>query len=397
MISRHPTWQRPDILLVLMAAAVPLSFATWQALLNNFAIEAAAFTGREIGILQSLREIPGFLAFGVVFLLLVFREQTLAYIALLLLGLGTAVTGFFPTVLGLYITTVVMSVGFHYYETLQTSLALQWIEKERSAETLGRLIAAGSFAGILAFVLIWFNDQVLQLGFEWQYLIMGGMTVLIALGVWLLFPRFPQHTDQHKHMVFRQRYWLYYLLTFLSGARRQIFIVFAGFLMVDKFGFGVSDIALLFLLNAGINVLFAARIGRFIGRVGERRALIIEYGGLTLIFLGYAVVERADIAAGLYILDHLFFAMAIALKTYFQKIAAPKDIASTAGVSFSINHIAAVVIPASFGLLWLHSPSLVFQYGAAMALLSLLLSFLVPEVPEQGRETMFSIKADARA
>lgn len=397
MNSHRPTWQRPDILLVLMAAAVPLSFATWQALLNNFAIEAASFTGREIGILQSLREIPGFLAFGVVFLLLVFREQTLAYLALLLLGLGTALTGFFPTILGLYITTVVMSVGFHYYETLQTSLALQWIGKERSAETLGRLIAAGSFAAILAFVLIWIGDQVLQLGFEWLYLAMGGMTVLIAVYVWLAFPHFPQRTEQHKHMVFRQRYWLYYLLTFLSGARRQIFVVFAGFLMVEKFGYGVSDIALLFLINAGFNVLFAARIGRFIAAVGERRALMVEYGGLTLIFLGYAVVERADIAAGLYVLDHLFFAMAIALKTYFQKIAAPADIASTAGVSFSINHIAAVVIPASFGLLWLHSPALVFQYGAAMAVLSLLLSFLVPEAPEQGRETTFTVKADARA
>ncbi len=397
MNSHRPPWQRPDILLVLMAAAVPLSFATWQALLNNFAIEAASFTGREIGILQSLREIPGFLAFGVVFLLLVFREQTLAYLALLLLGLGTALTGFFPTILGLYITTVVMSVGFHYYETLQTSLALQWIGKERSAETLGRLIAAGSFAAILAFVLIWIGDQVLQLGFEWLYLAMGGMTVLIAVYVWLAFPHFPQRTEQHKHMVFRQRYWLYYLLTFLSGARRQIFVVFAGFLMVEKFGYGVSDIALLFLINAGFNVLFAARIGRFIAAVGERRALMVEYGGLTLIFLGYAVVERADIAAGLYILDHLFFAMAIALKTYFQKIAAPADIASTAGVSFSINHIAAVFIPASFGLLWLHSPALVFQYGAAMAVLSLLLSLLVPAAPEQGRETTFTVKADARA
>ncbi|MBM1004307.1 MAG: MFS transporter, partial [Desulfofustis sp. PB-SRB1] len=42
---------------------MPLSFGTWQALLNNFTIERAAFTGVEIGMLQSLREIPGFLSF----------------------------------------------------------------------------------------------------------------------------------------------------------------------------------------------------------------------------------------------------------------------------------------------------------------------------------------------
>ncbi|PLX60185.1 MFS transporter [Sedimenticola selenatireducens] len=391
----HP-WKRPDLLLMLMAAAVPISFAAWQALLNNFAIEMAAFTGKEMGILQSLREIPGFLAFGVIFLLLLFREQTLAYISLLLLGIGTALTGFFPSVIGLYLTTIVMSLGFHYYETLQTSLALQWIDKQSSAETLGRLIATGSFAAILTFGLIWLANDLLQLDYQWLYLLTGGITVIIALIAWIAFPLFPQHTEQHKHMVLRRRYWLYYALTFMSGARRQIFVVFAGFLMVEKFGYSVGDIAMLFLLNASMNVLFARRIGRLVGRIGERNALLIEYTGLILVFSGYALVEQAELAAGLYVLDHLFFAMAIALKTYFQKIAAPEDIAATAGVSFSINHIAAVVIPASFGLLWLASPELVFYFGAAMALVSLLLSLLIPDAPKAGYEHRFSRLAAER-
>ncbi len=101
-----------------MAFAVPLSFAAWQALLNNFAVEQAAFTGREIGILQSLREIPGFLAFAVVYVLLLLSEQRLALLALGLLGIGTALTGFFPSVIGLYLTTLVMSTGYHYFETI---------------------------------------------------------------------------------------------------------------------------------------------------------------------------------------------------------------------------------------------------------------------------------------
>jgi len=136
-------WRRPEVLLLLMAAGVPLSFATWQALINNFAYERAAFGGVEIGIMQSLREVPGFLAFGVVFLLLLIREQRLAVLSLALLGIGTAVTGFFPSVIGIYVPTVVMSLGYHYYETLQISLSLQWIDKVRAPETLGRLIAAG--------------------------------------------------------------------------------------------------------------------------------------------------------------------------------------------------------------------------------------------------------------
>ncbi|MEE4254912.1 MAG: MFS transporter [Desulfuromusa sp.] len=390
MSSLHKTWQRPEVLLFLMAFAVPLSFAAWQALLNNFAIERAAFTGKEMGMLQSLREVPGFLAFGAVFLLLVVREQSLAVIALLILGLGTALTGFFPSVFGLYLTTLTMSIGFHYYETMQTSLAQQWIAKERAAETFGRLIAVGSLSAIVTFVLIWTGTHLLKVDYRWLYLGFGGITVGIALLAYLLFPQFPQHTVQHKHMVLRRRYWLYYALVFMSGARRQIFMVFAGFLMVEKFGYSVSNIALLFLVNASLNVIFARKIGRLIARFGERNALLLEYVGLMVVFVGYAFVEIGWVAALLYIADHLFFALAISLKTYFQKIAAPEDIASTAGVSFTINHIAAVCLPVVFGLIWLNSPSLVFFIGALMALISFSLSLLIPRFPEQGRETCWN-------
>ncbi|MEJ2693961.1 MAG: MFS transporter [Candidatus Thiodiazotropha sp.] len=383
--------RRPETLLLLMAVAVPVSFNGWRTLLNNFAIERAAFTGQEMGILQSLREIPGFLAFGVVFLLLIVREQRLAVVSLLLLGAGTAVTGFFPSALGLYITTVIMSIGFHYYETMQTSLTLQWIDKSRTAETFGRLISAGSIASLVTFALIWLADDLLQIDYRWLYLLLGGLTILIALVAGFGFPLFAQPVEQHKHMVLRRRYWLYYALTFLSGARRQIFTVFAGFLMVEKFGFSVSQIALLFLVNATLNIFLAPRIGRLIGRIGERNALLFEYTGLILVFIGYALVESATVAAGLYILDHLFFALAIALKTYFQKIAAPADIASTAGVSFSINHIAAVIIPAVFGIIWLTSPALVFLLGSAMAGISLIFSLLIPEDPTQGKEVRLSL------
>ena len=379
-------WRRPEILLLLMAAAVPLSFATWQALLNNFAIERAAFTGAEMGILQSLREVPGFLAFLVVYLLLLWREQTIAYLALLLLGVGTAVTGLFPSILGLYVTTVAMSIGYHYYETVQISLSLQWIDKDKAPETLGRIIAAGSFASIVTFGLIWLAMDVAGLDFAWVYAAGGGLTAAVALFAWTAFPRFPERVRQHRHMVLRRRYWLYYLLTFMSGARRQIFIVFAGFLMVEKFGFDVAAITLLFLVNAVINVFMAPRIGRLIGRWGERNSLIFEYCGLILVFTAYAFVENPAVAAGLYVVDHLFFALAIAIKTYFQKIADPADIAATAGVSFTINHIAAVLLPVGLGFVWLASPSAVFLTGSALAAISLLLSFNVPTAPAPGNE-----------
>lgn len=384
----HREWRSPKIFLILMAVAMPLSFSTWMALINNFAIERVNFTGVEIGILQSLREIPGFLAFAVVFLLLLIREQTLGLVSLLLLGIGTAITGAFPTVIGLYATTVLMSIGFHYYETVRQSIVLQWVSKESSPHFLGQLIAVGSFSGLLSFSLIWLGIDLGGLDMEWVYLLGGGSTIFITLFCWIAFPHFTEQVKQHRKLFLRRCYWLYYLITFMSGARRQIFVVFASFLMVEKFGFSVSAITMMLLFNAALNVFIAPKIGLFIARCGERRALTFEYIGLIGVFTAYAFVDTAWLAVVLYLVDHIFFSLAIAIKTYFQKIADPADMAAQAGVAFSINHIAAVFVPVTFGFLWLVSPSLVFLVGAGMSALSLALACLIPKKPTRENNTM---------
>ncbi|WP_261841778.1 MFS transporter [Aliamphritea ceti] len=388
-------WRSPEMLLILMAVSMPISFGVWQALLNNFVIERAAFSGVEIGILQSLREIPGFMAFAAVLLLVFMREQTLALVSLLLLGIGTALTGYFPTEIGLYCTTVLMSIGFHYYETMNQSLSLQWFDKKTAAHKLGKLVAVRSFASLVAFGLVWLALDVAGIAMELVYLLGGSITILIALFCWRWFAHFPEKVEQHKKLILRKRYWLYYALTFMGGARRQIFVVFAGFLMVEKFGFSAGEISLLFLANGFMNMLLAPQIGKLIGHWGERRALTLEYIGLMLVFGAYAFVSDPWIAVGLYILDHLLFSMAIAQKTYLQKIADPKDMASTAGVAFSINHIAAVVLPAVYGVLWMVSPAAVFLTGAAMAAVSLVLARMVPENPEPGREVYWQKQVSA--
>ncbi len=124
-VSQSNTWKTPKNFLLLITIVVPIAFSSWQALLNNFVIEKANFDGSDIGLLQSVREIPGFLAFTAVFVLLFLREQRFVVISLIMLAAGTAITGFFPSVSGLLCTTLLMSVGFHYFETLKQSLSLQ--------------------------------------------------------------------------------------------------------------------------------------------------------------------------------------------------------------------------------------------------------------------------------
>jgi hypothetical protein len=373
---------------------MPLSFATWSALLNNFVIEVASFTGKEIGWLHTVREIPGFLAVGVILILWVLREQVLALIALALLGLATAVTAWFPGFTGLLVMTLLSSIGFHYFETVNQSLQLQWIDKARAPIVLGRIVAVGAGASLAAYgaiVLLW--DR-LGLDYNMVYLASGGLTLAIVLLAALAYPQFENPHPQHKHMVLRRRYWLYYALQFMAGARRQIFVVFAGFMMVERFGMKVSEMTMLLLVNYLINMAVAPAMGRALGRYGERNVMGFEYVGLTLVFLAYGGLYWFGwglvIASGLYIMDQLFFALSFSLKTYFQKIADPRDIAPTAAVAFTINHIAAVFLPASLGYLWAKSPDYVFVLGAGMALFAFGLICLIPRHPEPGHETVFS-------
>ena len=386
-------WRSPVALLILLAIANQISHQTWFTLLNNFAISKAHFRGDDIGLLQSVREIPGFMAFGAVLVIMFMREQTMALLALVCLAVGTALTGFFPDKIPFLMTTLLMSLGFHYYEVAQQSLSLQWLPKSGAAEGLGKILSASSFAALGAYGLIFLTWTVIGLDFTQVYLISGAITLCIILYVYLNFPYHPQHVVQNKKLILRKRYWLYYALTFIAGARRQIFMVFAGFMMVEKFGYSVTAITMLFLINHLFNMLFAPMAGRLIGHFGERAALTFEYIGLALLFTAYAFVNDATIAAILYVIDHAFFALAIAMKTYFQKIADPADIAPTAGVAFTINHIAAVVLPVLLGFVWLANPSAVFLFGAGLAVVSFGLSRLIPRHPEPGYELIYSVKS----
>ena len=393
--ARHlPLWRRPVTLLFLAAVAMPIAFNTWSALLNNFVIEVADFDGSDIGWLHTVREIPGFFAIGVIALLMLFREQVLGLVALAMLGAATAVTAWFPSMGGILTITMLSSIGFHYFETVNQSLQLQWIEKSRAPQLIGWLMAAGSAATFVVYGLIVLTWETLGLTYNLVYLVSGGLCVGIALFAMLAYPQFEAPNPQLKQMVLRRRYWLYYALQFMSGARRQIFVVFAGFMMVEKFGFRVHEVTALYLINLMATVIFAPLMGRVVTVFGERRALAVEYTGLALVFFAYGGVYwfgwGVIVAASLYVIDHIFFALALALKTYFQKIAAPGDIAPTAAVAFTINHIAAVFLPALLGYLWLVSPSSVFLLAALMACVSLGLSLLIPRHPEPGNETIFS-------
>jgi hypothetical protein len=371
-----PAARRMFVFLLILTVASALGFQGWRTLINNFAVEIGHLDGFEMGLVQSIREIPGFLALLVIYLLLFISEHRLGALSVLIMGVGVAMTGFLPTSHGIILSTLIMSFGFHYYETVNQSLTLQYFDHAMAPLVFGRLRSMGAATNIAVGLLILLLSQ--WLGYTQLFVGLGG--VAIAAGLWCL-TRDPSDKNmrlQRREMVFRKQYWLFYMLTLLAGSRRQVFVAFAVFLLVQKFGFTVQEITILFVVNNAIGYVANPLIGKAVNRFGERNVLSIEYATLMVVFLTYAYTESKAVVAGMYILDHLVFNFSMAIRTFFQKIADPRDIAPSMAVGFTINHVAAVAIPVLGGMLWLLDYRIVFLGGVLLAAVSLLLSQCIP-------------------
>ena len=358
----------PFLIILTISSAIGLQ--TWHTLFNNFAVDVAGLNGKDVGMIQSVREIPGFLALLAVFVIMFIKEYRLSALSILFLGLGVAVTGLIPSYPGLLLTTLVMSFGFHYYETTNMSLTLQYFDENTSPWVFGKQRSYAAATNVAVGVFIYF--AAFHLDFTQMYLLVGGLIILAAIWGLTRNPADKTLVPQRKKMVFRKKYGLFYFLTFMAGARRQIFMAFSVLLMVEKFDYSVQEITILFVINNVINYYLSPLIGKSIIRYGERKVLSLEYTSLIFVFLAYAATGSKLLVALLYILDHIFFNFSIAIRTYFQKVGDFRDIAPSMAVGFTINHIAAVFLPALGGLLWMIDYRIPFIGGAMMALVSLL-------------------------
>lgn len=355
--------------LLVMTLLISIGFQGWRTVFNNFAVEDIGITGQQIGIIQSFREVPGFLALLVIYLLLIIREHKLAALSLLIFGIGIGITGLLDSFWGLVISTLIMSFGFHYYETLNQSLTLQYFSKTAAPLLITKLKSIGAGTNIAVGAVLFLTSKYLS----YPQILLIVAIVVSAGACWCLLqnPSDKNMPVQHKKMILRKRYWLFYVLTMLAGARRQIFVAFAVFLLVAKFKFSVQEITVLFVLNNIVNYLFLPYVGKLINFKGERFVLSLEYASLIAIFIMYAIADSKLVAGSMYVLDHMFFGFSVAINSYFQKTSDPKDIAPSMAVGFTINHIAAVVLPAIGGLLWMINYKIPFIMGAVLSLCSL--------------------------
>ncbi|OFY61540.1 MAG: hypothetical protein A2Y71_02690, partial [Bacteroidetes bacterium RBG_13_42_15] len=317
----------------------------------------------------------------------VFKEHRLSAWSVVLLGIGIAITGIFTSFGGLLTTTFIMSVGFHFFETTNKSLTVQYFNITESPVVFARLRGYGALANIAVGFIIWVLSFILP--YMHIFLILGLFIGVSGIGMLFTDPIKQEIPHQHKKLVFKKKYWLFYVLNFLAGTRRQIFTVFAIFLLVDRYNLGLRIVTGIYVINYALTYLLNPQISRALNKYGERIVLSLESASLIVLFLGYAFIDNVWIVVGLFILDSIFFNFSIGLNTYLQKTADPEDLGSSTAVGFTINHISAVIIPVFGGVLWMLNWRLPFLIGTAFAMLSLFFTQMITTGYHKKRNFIF--------
>jgi len=357
-------------------------FRIWQAMFNNFAVEELGVGPGSIGWIQALREIPGLMGFLLGFLALRLSEVRIMALSVLLLGAGSLLTGQAQNIPFLLVSSLVMSVGFHFFYPSSNSVVLMTVRKEHAPQMLGQLSSVGAVAAVLATGAVYLWAE--RWGYRTLFSVVGGLGILGGL---LLLPlgNAKGSLPPRRRVVLRRRYWLYYALSFLMGSRRHIFTTFAIFLLVREHGINVQTTATLFLVNSLINTYAYQLVGKLVGRLGERLMLSVAFGVLAVVFLGYAYVTYLPVLFLLFVIDNILFGFNLALTTYFQKIAvSPEEITSNISAEQTINHVASVVVPIAGGAVWeIFGSQAPFLAGAGLVLVSLALTQFIRTPREQ--------------
>ncbi len=371
MLSWILSWNRNFRLLACAVFGTGVFFGIQFSLFHNFIVERIGIDAHELGYMEAFREVPGFLNALFIAIMMYFAPPILAGISLIVMGFGLALYSQANSFLAVLIYSFVWSIGFHAWIPLQGTMALSYSEGEEKGKWLGSLRSVESLSMLAAIILCMFAVNMLE--FEGLFQI-GGASVAIG-GVALMFASRQLQAERENRFVLRKCYWLYYLLSFLQGCRRQIFITFAVFALVKVYGTDRSIIITLILINQVIVFFFSPLMGQLVDKLGERIMLSASYIGLIFVFVGYALLKNPHHLYLLYCIDNFLFVGGIAMMTYVNKIAPKSDLKPTLAMGVTMNHIAAVTAPLVGGLVWMKlGYEVIFISGAAVALITLIVT-----------------------
>jgi predicted MFS family arabinose efflux permease len=371
-------FQKQDVSLLTIALnsfALFFGFTVWRVIFNNFAKEVLDITPTQIGIIQSVREVPGLLGFTVGALALHLAEVKIATLSIVLTGVGLIVIGFADSILMLGVGTLVMSVGFHGFLSSNQALLLHFIKTKESGKAQGKIGSTESAAGVIATLCVLVTTFFF--GYRETLSLFGVLVILV--GFYFTFVlKSNRRVGEERKVSLKRKHSLYYLLSFLRGCRRHIFTTFAIFLLVANHRISISTAAGLFFISNVVTIYTNSLIGTLVEKWGERAVLAGSSFLLVFIFSGYAYISWFPLLAIFYVLDNILFGSSIALHSYVRKISDKSDLTSCISFSVTINHISAVVLPILGGVIWeVLGFRATFLFGAAIVFIDMLFSLRV--------------------
>ncbi len=307
---------------------------------TNFLVRELGLDGQQVLWLAGIREIPGLLLILLAAFIVRLPLSRQAGVALVLMAVGYGCYSLIHSYTALIAVALVGSTGFHIWFPVSSALGMGLVAREHSGRIMGRIRSVTALAGVVGMgIVILLSDR---LGLRPFYLMSGVALVLGAILVLRLPTTIGATMPGTSRMVFKRRYWLYYVLVFSEGSRTQVFFTFGTWVMVQYYQVTAAQLSMLMLVNRLVSFIGAPHVGDLIDRLGERIVLSVSYLGLAAGFAGYAVFHNVWLLAFMYIFINLLLMSRIGLDTYVNRIAPSKELAPTLSTGVSLNHITSV-------------------------------------------------------
>ena len=332
----------------------------FMATLNNYLADVHGLGAAARGWLEVPRELPGFLiVFIAGSLLTVLSESQMAALAMVLTAVGAVGLGFLsPTTAALVLFVTIWSMGDHIIFAVEGPIGLKLAKGGKEGRRLGQFGGARNLGTIIGVGVVFALARLIGDRYDVFYVLAAACALLAgffyaALRIW-------KDGSRSRRLVFKRRYGLFYAISALFGVRKQIFLAFGVWVLVQIHGVPVSTIALLYFIAATIGVVMRPLLGEVIDWLGERIVLAVDELLLLAVCLAYAFASDLLpgpfdlwLLYGAYVLDSVLFALRVARTTYLGKIAEdPADITPTIATGITIDHAVAISLPVLSGYIW---------------------------------------------
>ena len=354
---------------------------------NNYLAQVHNVSEVTRGGLEFPRELPGFLVVFIFAALTFLADTRIAAFSALLVSLALWGQGFLaPNIAAVVIWMLIWSTGAHLFMTISPVIALRLSTSGQEGRRLGQLGSLESMGTLLGIILVYWGASRLHFSFGMIFAFAAVCALIASIGLFLIKPQ-PIVKPSH-HLIIKKKYTLFYLLNIVFGARKQIFLTFAPWVLIRVYHADVATFAILGFIGTVLNMIFRPWLGKAVDTWGERTIIMMESCALIAICLLYAFAGKlfaASIAVLVimtcYVADQLLFSVRIARITYLNRIVdTPEDLGGTLSMGVSMDHAVSMLIPLGGGILWAHFGYVsVFLVAAFLALINLGMAAFIPQ------------------